>query len=72
MVAGTVDYMSAEQLRGESVDQRTDLFACGVVLYEMLTGLRPFNRGSPPEMMTAILTEDPPDLDEPGTATIDD
>jgi serine/threonine protein kinase len=61
-VMGTVGYMAPEQVRGGAVDARTDLFAFGAVLYEMLTGQRAFLRETPAETMTAILREDPPDL----------
>ncbi|MFI5177676.1 MAG: protein kinase, partial [Vicinamibacterales bacterium] len=63
-VMGTVGYMAPEQVRGQAVDQRADLFAFGAVLYEMLSGQRAFKRGTPAETMTAILNEEPPD---PGT-----
>lgn len=62
LVLGTTGYMSPEQVRGEPVDRRTDIFALGVVLYEMLTARRPFARDTVPETMTAILREDIPDL----------
>jgi eukaryotic-like serine/threonine-protein kinase len=65
-VMGTASYMAPEQVRGESVDPRTDIFAFGAVLYEMLSGQRAFRRDTPAETMTAVLKEDPPDLSDPG------
>jgi serine/threonine protein kinase/Tol biopolymer transport system component len=59
-VLGTLGYMSPEQVKGETADHRTDIFSVGVVLYEMLTGERAFQRGTGAETMTAILREDPP------------
>ena len=59
-VLGTVGYMSPEQVRGEAADARSDIFAFGVVLYEMLTGKRAFQKATSAETMTAILNEDPP------------
>ncbi len=59
VVMGTVGYMSPEQVRGDSSDHRTDIFAFGVVLYEMLTGKRAFQKPTATETMTAILNEDP-------------
>jgi hypothetical protein len=65
-VLGTVNYMSPEQVRGEAADARSDIFAVGVILYEMLGGGRPFQKGTSAETMTAILREDPPALSEAG------
>src|SRR5262249_31081598 len=62
VVLGTVGYMSPEQVRGEPVDARSDLFAFGAVLYEMATGRRAFQRQTAAETMTAILRDDPLDL----------
>ena len=62
VVMGTVGYMSPEQIKTEPVDARSDIFALGVILYEMLSGQRPFRGVSPGETMAAILKEDPPDL----------
>ena len=59
MVVGTAAYMSPEQVRGEAVDTRSDLFSCGSVLHEMLTGRPAFARDTPAETMTAILKEEP-------------
>ena len=60
-VLGTVGYMAPEQVRGEPADRRSDVFALGCVLYEMLTGARAFKRETAAETMSAILREDPPD-----------
>src|SRR5262249_8569041 len=61
-VLGTVGYMAPEQLRGEPSDARTDIFAIGVMLHELITGQRPFHRGSAADTVTAVLREEPPDL----------
>jgi tRNA A-37 threonylcarbamoyl transferase component Bud32/dipeptidyl aminopeptidase/acylaminoacyl peptidase len=63
-VLGTVGYMSPEQVKGERADHRSDIFSLGVVLYEMLSGRRPFRGRTAPETMAAILKEDPPALPE--------
>src|SRR6204780_3999078 len=62
MVLGTVGYMSPEQVRGEPADARSDIFALGTILYEMLSGQRAFRRDTSAETMTAILKEDPPEI----------
>ncbi|MDX1388097.1 MAG: tetratricopeptide repeat protein, partial [Acidobacteriota bacterium] len=62
---GTPLYMSPEQLRGKEVDQRSDLFALGIVLYESLTGEHPFLRDSYGEITSAIMNEDPGGGSEP-------
>ncbi len=59
-VIGTLRYMSPEQARGLPVDQRSDLFSLGTVLYEMLSGRRPFEGESSADEIGAILLEDPP------------
>jgi len=59
---GTVPYMSPEQVRGQEVDTRSDIFSFGVVLYEMLSGLNPFKKGSAMDTATAILSETPAPL----------
>ena len=61
-VMGTVGYMSPEQLRGKTVDQRTDIFSFGTVLYEMLSGQKAFQKDSTADTISAILREDPPEL----------
>jgi eukaryotic-like serine/threonine-protein kinase len=64
MLIGTVGYMAPEQVRGEVVDHRADIFAVGAILFEMLSGRRAFERETPPETLTAILKDDPPALHE--------
>ncbi len=63
-VMGTVAYMSPEQVRGEVVDHRSDLFSFGLILFEMLRGERAFQKGTMAETMTAILNDEPPELSE--------
>ncbi len=65
-VMGTVGYMSPEQVRGLPVDVRSDIFSFGVVLYEMLSGKRAFQRDTAAETMTAILKEEPPEFSDSG------
>jgi len=62
LLVGTPGYTSPEQILGEAATPRTDLFAFGVVVYEMLTGTHPFRRGSVVDTVTAILREDPAPL----------
>lgn len=66
-VLGTVGYMSPEQVRGQPVDHRSDIFSLGSVLFEMATGVPPFKRETAAETMTAILREDPLELPEPAS-----
>ncbi len=61
-VMGTIGYMAPEQVRGQAVDARADVFAFGVVLYEMVSGSRAFQRETAADTMTAILTQDPPEI----------
>jgi serine/threonine protein kinase/formylglycine-generating enzyme required for sulfatase activity len=58
-IVGTAAYMSPEQARGEALDGRSDLFSIGIVLYEMITGQRPFQAPSTAALTAAILTQDP-------------
>ncbi|HEY3171360.1 MAG TPA: protein kinase [Thermoanaerobaculia bacterium] len=62
VVMGTVEYMSPEQVRGQTADQRSDMFAFGAILYEMLSGKRAFHGATAADTMSAILKEEPPDL----------
>src|SRR5579863_4436528 len=66
---GTAGYMSPEQVRGEKLDARSDLFSFGLILFEMATGKRAFQRSTPSETMQAILDEDPPDISQSSKKT---
>jgi Tol biopolymer transport system component len=61
-VMGSVAYMAPEQVRGQAVDARTDLFAAGVVLYEMLSGRRAFDAATSADTISALLNRDPADM----------
>src|SRR5262249_41807945 len=63
-ILGTVNYMSPERLRGREIDQRSDLFSLGAVLYECVAGCRAFTGESVVEVIDAILHREPPPLDE--------
>jgi len=64
VVMGTAGYMSPEQVRGIALDPRSDIFSFGAILYEMLSGKRAFHGDTAADTMSAILKEDPPDLNE--------
>jgi eukaryotic-like serine/threonine-protein kinase len=66
VVMGTVPYMSPEQVRGEELDGRSDIFSFGTVLYELVSGRRPFDAKSTAEVISAILTVQPPPITRPG------
>src|ERR1022692_3822486 len=69
MVMGTAGYMSPEQVRGKTADHRSDIFAFGTILYEMVTGNQTFRKPTSAETMTAILNEDPPPISQVTAAT---
>ena len=66
VVMGTVGYMSPEQVRGQTIDQRADIFAFGTILYEMLTAQRAFQKPTSAETMAAILNDEPPPISQIG------
>jgi eukaryotic-like serine/threonine-protein kinase len=66
VVLGTVGYMSPEQVRGQPADARSDIFALGTIIYEMLSGQRAFEKDSSADTMAAILKEEPPELSGEG------
>jgi eukaryotic-like serine/threonine-protein kinase len=70
IVMGTVGYMSPEQVRGEPVDRRSDIFSFGCILYELATGNRSFQAGSAAEVLGAILKDDPPPIGNPALDAI--
>ena len=59
-IVGTLQYMAPEQLESKAVDSRTDIFALGVVLYEMATGRKAFHGESQASLIASILTSEPP------------
>jgi serine/threonine protein kinase/Tol biopolymer transport system component len=68
VVLGTAGYLAPEQVKGDPVDARTDLFALGSILFELMTGRRAFAREHTIDTLHAIVHDDPPDLLPPGTA----
>jgi hypothetical protein len=62
LLLGTLGYMAPEQIRGESISARADLFALGVLVHELLTGVNPFRRDTPADTMSAVLREPAPPL----------
>jgi serine/threonine protein kinase len=64
VIMGTLSYMSPEQARGQRVDARTDIWSTGVVLYELLTGVKPFGGATTGDIFVSILDREPPPLTE--------
>ena len=62
IIPGTAGYTSPEQILGKPATARSDLFALGIILHEMLTGVHPFGRDTAPETLTAVLRDDPPSV----------
>lgn len=61
-ILGTLPYMSPEQVRGDPMDERSDIFSLGCVLYEMLAGSRPFSGNTTTDLISSILKENPPEI----------
>ena len=63
-IVGTVIYMSPEQAEGKPVDQRSDVFSLGIILYEMATGVRPFAGDTQMSILSAIMKDTPKPITE--------
>ena len=69
MILGTVNYMSPEQLRGKDVDERTDIWSLGIILFEMLALQRPFLGETANDVIAAILERPLPPLADSGESS---